>query len=187
VLTGIADCFRPNERPCRCGGTCRDSAALLASCPAALAPAPTASQPISPANDRADRPSPAMLAADSTMAPRAMRAAPNRSTSAPAGTDASALTPKYTATARPSPAGLKCSSRRICTASPPTRNTGITTATVVVTAPAAARTAPPTVRVPSLIDASLGCRGRTALPDRTLGGRDGTPRPFRTASIFHMV
>ena len=66
-------------------------------------------------------------------------AEPYRSTSAPAGTEARALAPKYADTARPSPAGEKSSSSPICTARPPTRNTGIDTATVVVSAPMAAR------------------------------------------------
>ena len=42
VLTGMAACFTPNDRPCRRTGTCRDKLVLLASWPNAFAPAPSA-------------------------------------------------------------------------------------------------------------------------------------------------
>jgi hypothetical protein len=110
VLTGIAACFTPNDRPCRRAGTCRARLVLLASCPAALAPAPSARIAIRLHSDRAAT---AMASSDAEARPiphRETIVEPYRSTIAPAGTDASALAPKYAETARPSPAGEKSSS-----------------------------------------------------------------------------
>ncbi len=90
----MAACFTPNDRPCRRAGTCRASAALLASWPSALAAALSASRPTSTGYERA---SPAMASrqpAASPMAARATTAGPIRSTSRPDGIEARALTPK---------------------------------------------------------------------------------------------
>ena len=94
VATGTAACFTPNESPCRWAGTCSASAALLASCPRALAAALSASSVSSIGYDRASPATASREAAESRMPARATVAGPYRSTRAPDGTEASALTPK---------------------------------------------------------------------------------------------
>ncbi|PSK61509.1 hypothetical protein B0E53_06595 [Micromonospora sp. MH33] len=90
----MAACFSPKESPCRWAGTCRASAALLASWPRALAAALSASSATSTGYDRASPATASSEPAESRMPARATTAGPYRSTRAPEGTEVRALTPK---------------------------------------------------------------------------------------------
>jgi hypothetical protein len=94
VLTGMADCFTPNDSPCRRAGTCRARLVLLDSWPAAFAPAPRARIAIRLQSERAPIAMAASATAERAMPHRETVVEPYRSTRAPAGTEASAVAPK---------------------------------------------------------------------------------------------
>lgn len=121
VLSGMAACFSPYDRPCRRSDTPLAMSELLAGCPVPFAQPPTTSAADSVTVSRACRAMNNIVAADATADPRTTVTLLHRRAVSPAAKLAAADVAKKPAASRPSTAGPKPRSSRSRTDSTPTR------------------------------------------------------------------